>query len=115
MADFDQKDGEPNHETDSLREWWEDAALRQRPEGVAPGVTDERKDDRGIGVGPEFRIRIIDFIINRCEATHSQQFVESWLVTSGCPCLICDVDKSKCGFYAYLESKRALSLQEDLP
>ena len=115
MADIHQKNVEPIHEPDSLREWWEDTARQRCPATEAPSEDDGLKEHRGIGIGPEFRIRIIDFIINRCEATHSQQFVDTWLVTSGCPCLICDVEKSKCGFYQYLKSKKVLGAREELP
>ena len=47
-------------------------------------------------------IRIIDFIVGQCDATHSKQFVDYWLVTNGSPCLVCGRDKPTCDFFQEL-------------
>jgi len=65
--------------------------------------------NRDPGMRSEHEIRIIDFILGQCDATHSKQFVDYWLVTNGSPCYICGNEKSTCSFFNALLERGALS------
>ena len=70
--------------------------------------------DYCVEVGSEGEVRIIDFIVGGCDATHYQQFVSYWLVTQGNPCLVCGRDKPACGFFGALVKKGVFSESGDL-
>jgi len=116
VRNFNQKCSRTPEATDAPREEWQAAGEARLEPGIdGPAGAGDFEANGGIGTGPQFSIRIIDFIINRCEATHGQRFVDHWLVTSGFPCLICDIDKSACSFYRYLALKNVLGAPENRP
>jgi hypothetical protein len=83
----------------------QDATIHlQRPALGAPEAIHKPRDPE---VAPEYKIRIIDLIINKCEATHFKEFVDYWVVTQGNPCLLCGVDKSRCDFFKHLAETSA--------
>ena len=103
-----------NFKRDDLWLSSEDAARCPDTRVSMPGKHCDGIQNISIEADPENDIRIIDFIVGQCDATHSKQFVDYWLVTNGRPCLICGRDKRMCDFFQELVKRGVFGEDENL-
>jgi endo-beta-N-acetylglucosaminidase D len=56
---------------------------------------------------------LYDFILSTCKAKADRSdFIDIWFDTNGNPCLLCEKDKSICGFYKSLVDKGVIAESE---